>query len=218
MAGELIEAIEAGDADRARALLREQPELAGERDDAGVPALLVALYHGAAEIADAVRDAKTELDVFEAAATGDVARLGTLLDRDPELVRAWTSDGFTALHYAVFFDGPQAAALLLERGADANALATHPQLKVRPIHSAAASQQTESARLLLDHGAEVNAPREGGGTPLHSAAFHGDVELAELLLERGAEAVLADDEGRTAADVAAEKGHEELAARLRSIG
>jgi ankyrin repeat protein len=215
MAGELIEAIEAGDAQRVRDLLNERPELADERDADGVSALLAALYRGASEIADAVRDAKNDLDVFEAAATGDVDRLRGLLDSDPALVHAWTSDGFTALHYAVFFDGAAPAALLLERGADANALATHPQIKVRPIHSAAASQQTESARLLLDHGADVNVRQEGGFTPLHSAAFHGDGTLAELLLERGADAALTTDEGKTAADVAAEKGHEQLAARLR---
>lgn len=214
MARELIEAIEAGDTERVRDLLTKRPEVAAERDADGVSALLAALYRGATEIADAVRDAKSELDVFEAAATGDVDRLRELLDADPGLVHAWTSDGFTALHYSVFFDGAAPAALLLERGADANALATHPQIKVRPIHSAAASQQTESARLLLDHGADVNGRQEGGFTPLHSAAFHGDKELAELLLERGADVTLTTDEGKTAGDVAAEKGHEELAARL----
>lgn len=216
MAGELIQAIQAGETDRVRELLRARPELAADRDDDGVSALLAALYRGAEEIAEVVRVAKPDLDVFEAAATGDVGRLGALLDDDAELVHAWTTDGFTALHYAVFFDGPASAKLLLERGADANALATHPQIKVRPIHSAATSQQIESARLLLDHGADVNAAQEGGGTPLHSAAFHGDADLAELLLERGADAAIKNDDGKMAADVAAEKGHEELAARLRS--
>ena len=214
MAGALIEAIEAGDEERAIRLLDERPELAEERDDDGVPALLAALYHGAETVAAAVKRAKTDLDIFEAAATGDVRRLRKLLEREPDLAHAWTQDGFTGLHYAAFFDGPAAAKVLLEAGAEPNALARHSQLKVMPIHSAAASQQVETTRLLLEHGADVNARQEGGGTPLHSAAFHGDRALADLLLEHGADPDARSDDGKTPADVAAEKGHDELAALL----
>jgi uncharacterized protein len=214
VAGALIEAIEAGDEERAIGLLDERPELAEERDDDGVPALLAALYHGAETVAAAVQRAKTELDIFEAAATGDVRRLRELLEREPDLAHAWTQDGFTGLHYAAFFDGPAAAKVLLEAGAEPNALARHSQLKVMPIHSAAASQQVETTRLLLEHGADVNARQEGGGTPLHSAAFHGDRALADLLLEHGADPDARSDDGKTPADVAAEKGHDELAALL----
>lgn len=216
MAGVLIEAIQAGDEERAVRLVEEQPELVEERDEDGVPALLAALYHGAERVAAAVRVAKAELDVFEAAATGDVSRLRELLERDPGLARAWTQDGFTALHYAAFFDGPEAAGLLLDAGADANLVARHRQIKVMPIHSAAASQQVETVRLLLEHGADVNATQEGGGTPLQSAAFHGDRALVELLLARGANVAARNDDGKTAADVAAEKGHDDVAALLRS--
>jgi ankyrin repeat protein len=215
VAGELIAAIEAEDEDRIRRLLEERPELADERDDDGVSALLTALYRGAETAAEAVRRAKPNLDVFEAAAVGDVERLRELLREDPALARAWTDDGFTALHYAAFFDGADAARTLLDAGADPDARARHSQIKVHPIHSAAASQQIETVRLLLDRGADVNTPQEGGGTPLHTAAFHGDDALAELLLERGADPQAAGDDGRTAADIAAEKGHAGLAARLR---
>lgn len=215
MGGDLIAAIEAEDEDRIRRLLEERPELADERDDDGVSALLTALYRGAETAAEAVRRAKPNLDVFEAAAVGDVERLRELLREDPAHARAWTEDGFTALHYAAFFDGADAARTLLDAGADPDALARHSQIKVRPIHSAAASQQIETVRLLLDRGADVNTPQEGGGTPLHTAAFHGDDALAELLLANGADPGAADDDGRIAADIAAEKGHAGLAARLR---
>lgn len=215
MAGKLIEAIEAGDAEQVKQLLDEHPELAAERDGNGVSALLVALYNGL-PVTDDIRAHLDELDVFEAAAVGDAERLRTLLAEDASLARAWTEDGFTALHYAAFFGTSEAARALLEHSADADALATHPQLKVRPIHSAAASQQVETVRLLLDHGADVNSRQEGGFSALHSAAFHDDGALAELLLERGAERSLATDDGDTPADTAAKQGHDELAALLRS--
>ena len=215
MAGQLIEALQAGDADRARRVLDEEPDSVRQRDDNGVSALLLALYNGL-DVADTIRAELPELDVFEAAAVGDADRVRALLHQDPTLARAWTQDGFTALHYAAFFGTSEAARVLLEHGADANALATHPQLKVRPIHSAAASQQRETVRLLLDHGADANSGQEGGFTALHSAAFHDDRELAELLLGRGADRSLATDEGDTPADTAAKQGHEALAALLRA--
>lgn len=213
--GALVEAIQAGQSERIRELLRERPEVAEERDENGVSALMLAYYHGS-DAGDAIRAARrSPLDVFEAAALGDVDRLEALLAEEESLVHAWTADGFTALHYAAFFDGPEAARVLLDHGADANIVARHAQIKVRPIHSAAASRHTETVRLLLEHGADANARQEGGGTALHAAAQHGDRELAELLLAHGADPALATNEGKRSADVAAGQGHEELATLLR---
>ena len=56
------------------------------------------------------------LDVFEAAALGEVDRLREILDGEPTSATAYSGDGFTALHFAAFFGGPEAAELLLERG------------------------------------------------------------------------------------------------------
>lgn len=215
---DLIEAIESGDEDRVSALLEQEPGLAAARDGNDVSAPMLALYHGQASAAEALARVKDDLDVFEAAAFGRVDRLRELLDVDPGLVRAWTKDGFTALHYAAFFDGPEAARLLLERGADATAVARHKELLVQPLHSAAASREVETARALLDAGADPNAAQAGGFTALHAAAQAGDDELADLLLERGADTSPATEEGKTAADLAREAGHPDLAARLQTPG
>lgn len=42
------------------------------------------------------------------------------------------------------------------------------------------------ARLLLNHGAQVNKHNAFGGTPLHHAVFHNKQDIVRLLLERGA--------------------------------
>ena len=49
---------------------------------------------------------------------------GSLLDEDPANANAWSPDGFTALHLAIFGGSEEAVRLLLERGADVDALAT----------------------------------------------------------------------------------------------
>ena len=58
-------------------------------------------------------------------------------------------------------------------------------------------------RVLLEHGANVDAVNRQEETALHCAARYGHFSTVELLLERGAQRDLADRRGRTAADVAA---------------
>lgn len=216
MAGELIEAIEAQDAERAHALVEERPGLAEERSDGGVSALMLARYYGLDP--DPIRQARTTpLDVFEAATVGDVDRLRQLLDEDPELARARSADAATALHFAAFFGQPEAARLLLERGADPHAV-SETFGSVTPLHSAAAARNRDTIRALLAAGADPNARQQGGFTAIHAAAQHGDDEMLDDLLAAGADVTLATDDRRTAADFAAEAGHEKLAARLLSAG
>jgi ankyrin repeat protein len=174
--------------------------------------ILQALYEGRREDAERLAGERGELDVFEAAALGRPERVAALVEEDPGLARAWTPDGFTALHYAGFFGDVESARSLIAGGADVNAIARNASLVVAPIHSAAASRQNETVRVLLDAGADPNARQENGFVALHAAAQHGDRELAELLLERGADPSAATDDGRTAESIARDEGHDELAA------
>ncbi len=53
------------------------------------------------------------------------------------------------------------------------------------------------ARLLLDHGADVNMPPDSYESPLTLSACGGHFELASLLIERGANLEEVNDEGYT---------------------
>ncbi|MEX0817132.1 MAG: ankyrin repeat domain-containing protein [Gaiellales bacterium] len=145
-----------------------------------------ALYEGDRERAEAIRH--PELDVFEAAALGEVERLRTLLDADPTLVSAWSADGFTPLHYAVFFGDPETVRVLANRGADIETPARNEDFagRARPLHSAVAARRLDTVIALLEAGADPNAERPGGGTPLEEALQVGDDGLAALLRENGA--------------------------------
>jgi ankyrin repeat protein len=168
-----------------RELVDADATLAGCRNDDGISARMLALYRGDPDMLEALVDAGPELDVFEAAGLGAEERLEELLAHDASLVDARAGDGFTALHFAAFFSHPGAARLLVEAGADVDAVADNP-LKVRPLHSAAAASCGEVVELLLERGADANAEQEGGHVPLDAARQHGDDAIAELLLRHGA--------------------------------
>ena len=150
--------------------------------------ILAAVYRGDRNEAERLAAGK-ELDVFEASALGQAARLRELLDEDPSLTNAWADDGFQPLGLASFFGHTDAARLLVERGAEVNSASRNP-MKVMPLHSAAATQDPvvryEIAKLLLEAGADPNARQQDDYTPLMAADQHGDQRLRELLVEHGA--------------------------------
>jgi len=162
---------------------------------------LQALYQGDEQKARELLGSDDELTVFEAAAFGRTERLGRILDEDPSQASAFSDDGFTALHLAIFGGQEAAMRLLLGRGADPNVLSTSDIAKVRPLGTAAFVRSVPLAQVLLDSGADPNGRGEGGFTALHTAAQNEDEELAGLLLERGADPSLAAEDGRRPADL-----------------
>ena len=151
--------------------------------------LLQAIYRGDQARADELLAGDPELDVLEAAAVGRTERLRELLDEDPSLANAWAEDGFQPLGLASFFGHVEAARLLVERGAEVNS-ASRNDFEVMPLHSAAATGESEVryelARLLLEHGADPNARQQDEFTPLMAADQHEDERLRALLVEHGA--------------------------------
>ena len=153
--------------------------------------LLQAVYSGDQKRVEELLAENPQLDVFEAAALGKVDRLRELLDQDQSLANAWADDGFQPLGLASFFGHVEAARLLVERGAEVNS-ASRNQMKVMPLHSAAAASDPDTryeiTKLLLDHGADPNAKQQDEYTPLMAADQHGDSRLRELLVQHGATA------------------------------
>jgi ankyrin repeat protein len=126
--------------------------------------------------------------VFEAAAFGRLERLAEILDADPAQANAFSADGFTPLHLACFSGGAGATALLVERGAELETISRAEIAQVRPLGTAAFSGDVESARVLLEAGADPNGAGGGGGTPLQAAQANRNETLVELLRAHGAEA------------------------------
>jgi uncharacterized protein len=201
MSQEFFAAIHDNDRGRVEQLLATDPTLARARNQNGASAIMQARYEGRHELVELLRSKAGELDVFEAATLGDVARLRSLLANNAGLAKAFSDDGFTALHLATFFAQPEAAEELLRAGADPNAMATNP-MKVAVINSAAASGRADLVKMVLRAGADPNARQMAGYTPLHAAAAHDNVEMTQALLDAGADPLLASDEGQLPADKA----------------
>ena len=153
--------------------------------------VLQAIYRGESEEAERLA-AGRELNVHEAAALGRTERLLTLLDEDPARANAFGDDGFHPLGLACFFGHVDAARLLLERGADVNALSRNEHIQTAAIHASAASEgkgelvRYELAKLVLEHGADPNLPQGGGFRAIDAARQNGDERVEQLLLEHGA--------------------------------
>jgi len=207
MEQDIFSAIKADDKDRVRELIAQHSDVAHVRNPAGVSALMQARYENKLELVALLRDGVGDLDVFEAAALGDNAQLVGLLEKNRDLAKAHSSDGFTPLHLACFFGQIEAAETLIGHGADVNAVSPN---RIAVIHSAAASRNAALVKLVLQAGASANLQQQGGYTALHEAAMHNSVERAQALLDAGADRSIRSDAGLTAAEMAANEGNKEV--------
>jgi ankyrin repeat protein len=115
-----------------------------------------------------------------------------------------------------YFKHAEIAALLLERGMNPNHMNWH---HFTLLHHMAAQGEMEKARLLLDHGASIDAlDEEYRSTPLGCAARRGQKEMVELLLARGADPNRAGAPWARPLVWARKNGHSEIEAMLRQAG
>jgi ankyrin repeat protein len=172
------------------------------------------LEHYVAEVGQPDSPVSKFESAVEAVVNGDADLLAALLRKDPELVRARSTrvtyfdppmHRATLLHYIAANgvegyrqksppNAVQIARMLLEAGADADALATMyggacttMNMLVSSSHPAEAGVQVPLVELLLDFGANVDGSGKGNWTsPLMTALVFGYSDVAEALVRRGA--------------------------------
>jgi uncharacterized protein len=132
---------------------------------------------------------------------GDVEAVRRLLRSDPALATARIggrgSGTATTLHLVTdwpgyFPRGPETVRLLIDAGADPNALTTGRGSEQpgpgseTPLHYAASSDDVDVAEALIDGGADIEVPDGSIGTPLDNAIGYACWHVARLLVARGA--------------------------------
>jgi uncharacterized protein len=106
---------------------------------------------------------------------------------------------------------------LLDKGATIDAL-TKNKFRNTPLMSAMLGDAVNAATVLLEKGADVEIPEEGGFRALHIAAESGDLRLVKLLLDHKARIDAKSDDGTTPLGVATKRGREAIAKLLRARG
>jgi len=140
------------------------------------------------------------VELVAAVRSGEVGVLRQLLSENPELATArlgGRGGTKTALHVVTdwpgyFPNGPDIVKVLIDAGADPNALTTARDQETpgpgseTPLHYAASSDDVDVAAALIDAGADLETPDGSIGTPLDNAVGYGCWNVARLLVARGA--------------------------------
>jgi len=158
-----------------------------------------------------------DLDITSEDRHVDVAKFLLEHGADPN-----TKDGghSSALHHIAHFGQVKAAKLLLEYFANVHA---RDEEGHTPLHRVFVGLYDDNSymelfldviRLLLEHGADIDALNNNYATPLHVGAYYGCTIAARLLLEHGANVHLQDNEDKTPFEVASALGSEKLAQLL----
>jgi len=177
---------ERGDTQKISSLLRSNPTLLHQQDDAGYTALHKAALNGREAVAMLLLEHRIDLSTSN-----------------------WYKE--TPLHLASRNGHEAVARLLLEHRAD---LSANENSKLKPLHLAAFNGHEAVTRLLLEHRAELNALSNDKKTPLHLAALNGHEAVTRLLLEHRADLNALTNDKQTPLHLAAEYGREAVARLL----
>jgi ankyrin repeat protein len=216
-AQEILAAIKGDDLAKVRALLKDAAGPIRVQNESGVSAIVLAVYYGRQPIAEALAAQWAPLDVVEAAALGNVARVRELVEANRDLVRVYSPDGFPVVGLAATFGHPEIVTFLIENGADVNAVATN-GTGYNALTGAVSQRRREITKILLASGAKADYRYGPGWSPLHEAAMDGDAEVAAMLLDHGADPNAKSVEGKTPLGLAAAHQKTQVAEILRAGG
>jgi hypothetical protein len=178
-------------------------------DLARVKELAVAGLDPRGRHADVFYDHRRRGALHYAATNGDADIIQYLLDSgcDPN---SKDKNGVTPLHLAVSTSG--ALERLLAAKADPNIAE---QSGRNPLHYAAQEASSDSAKILLEHGAKVDSADNLGFTPLHVAAEYGSTDVVEVLIKAGAKPMTKNTHGETPLDWAQSRKHPDIVQKLQ---
>ena len=121
--------------------------------------------------------------------------------------------GVTNLHYPATNNDSEIVHMLLEAGADPNAICYN---GLFPLYVAAETGNLDVIKELISYGAEVNKTTPKGCTPILNAAEEGELETVQYLLDNGADPYIRNRAGQTAIDAAIAMGQTQAVQIMKS--
>jgi ankyrin repeat protein len=236
---QLIEAVKNQDTAKARALIKSDTDVNATQGD-GATALHWAVHRDDIQTAELLIKAGADVNAINdfgvmplyLAGTNRNAAMAKLLLNAGAKPNAAVLTGETVLMRAAHAGDLATVEALLEHGA--NIGAKEPVRHQTALMWALGENNTDVAKLLIKHGADINATTTLGFTPLLFACRKGNYEIAKLLLDaevevntiakpRGDQTYLKNTpdksvKGLSALMIAAHRGHEELVALLCERG
>jgi ankyrin repeat protein len=186
-------------------------------DDEGHSLLYRASFLKKTAVSDWLREKQCAESIFDAVSRGDVATVSNFL-ASASAVDTTNHQGRTLLLQAAGAAKPEIVALLLGHGAKAT---NQTRENWNGLHFAAAANDLETGKLLLQAGADPNQFGANGIAPLHVAAAFGNTGFCTLLLDHGADVNLqpvGGSFGNTALHWAAHRGSAETVKLLLARG
>jgi hypothetical protein len=163
------------------------------RDSGNDTSLLLASWKGHRDVVQCLLEHGADIDLLDqfhntplnlAALGGQVDAVRLLLDHNAD-VHSQDRLGRTPLHTVLGVgprgDIPQIVRLLLERGANPNSRNTQHQTPLHTLLSSSSRDRLDVYRILVEHGADVDAEGGDGKTPLQLSLERGYEEVTQLL-------------------------------------
>ncbi|GIY63342.1 ankyrin repeat and KH domain-containing protein 1 [Caerostris darwini] len=175
------------------------------------------LLHNGAEINSRTGSKLGISPLMLAAMNGHVQAVKLLLDMGSDINAQIETNRNTALTLACFQGRNEVVSLLLDRKANVEHRA---KTGLTPLMEAASGGYVEVGKVLLDKGADVNAPPvpSSRDTALTIAADKGHFRFVQLLLERKATVEVKNKKGNSPLWLAANGGHMEVVQLLQTSG
>jgi ankyrin repeat protein len=227
-------------------LVARDPQSVNQLNESGLPPLYTAALYRNRQAIDFLLEHGAVVDIFACAYLGKATDADMLLKGNPELSRATTRNGMTALHYAAQAGHLDVVAILLRYHADVNALDNGGRTALlEACHGGPWKSEPaeEIIQLLLDHNAQIDlfqaaamgrtgliesildrdpglidSPDKRGRTALFHAARNNRLAAVKLLVERGADVNRSDAVGIAALHRTSQECSDELIQYLLDHG
>lgn len=133
--------------------------------------------------------------IYHAVTTNNYQEIVRLINRHQWQANIVSLDGSaTPLHWACNSSEDEIVMLLLELGANPNAISDE---KGTPVHWAVSKSNLIKLDYLIQYGANLDIQDDKGKTPLHWAVHFNSLPTVTFLVEHGANRTICDENGKT---------------------